>query len=226
MSIWIWLSGKLIPHAPGRGSLYLYTTELGTTPPPELSTSRLLYIRFRQNRLRYYMTNRTKVHHWLCRKMVLHGKQEYCTSQNKGILYITEIRNIVHHRKQEYCTSLKSGILYITEKKEFCTTQKIGILYNTEIRNIVHHSYDEECKWAFCCIVWCTVWNREKSYLSLLELNSTSKYTYNGEAKCHIKYCLKNVSLYLKNDLPTSIQIKFMIHLLHQVFKMRNFSWI
>ena len=141
------------------GSLYLYTTELGTTPPPELGTSRLLYIRCRQNRLRYYMTNRTKVHHWLCRKMVLHGKQEYCTSQNKGILYITEIRNIVHHRKQEYCTSLKSGILYITEKKEFCTTQKTGILYNTEIRNIVHHWYDEECKWALCCcsIVWCTV---------------------------------------------------------------------
>ena len=71
--------------------------------------------------------------------IILHGKQEYCTSQNKGILYITEIRNIVHHRKQEYCTSLKSGILYITEKKEFCTTQKTGILYNTEIRNIVHH---------------------------------------------------------------------------------------
>ena len=68
------------------GSLYLYTTELGTTPPPELSTSRLLYIRFRQNRLRYYIINRTKVHHWLCRKMVLHGKQEYCTSQNKGVL--------------------------------------------------------------------------------------------------------------------------------------------
>ena len=138
------------------GSLYLYTTELGTTPPPELSTSRLLYIRFRQNRLKYYMIKRTKVHHWLCRKMVLHGKQEYCTSQNKGILYITEIRNIVHHRKQEYCTSLKSGILYITEKKEFCTTQKRGILYNTEIRKIVHHSYDEECKWALCCcsIVW------------------------------------------------------------------------
>ena len=60
--------------------------------------------------------------------------------------------------------------------------------------------------------------------LSLLELNSTSKYIYNGEAKCHIKYCLKNVSLYLKNDRPTSIQIKFMIHLLHQVFQMRNFS--
>ena len=132
------------------GSLYLYTTELGTTPPPELSTSRLLYIRFRQNRLKYYMIKRTKVHHWLCRKMVLHGKQEYCTSQNKGILYITEIRNIVHHRKQEYCTSLKSGILYITEKKEFCTTQKTGILYNTEIRNIVHHSNDEECKWDLC----------------------------------------------------------------------------
>ena len=130
------------------GSLYLYTTELGTTPPPELSISRLLYIRFRQNRLRYYMIKRTKVHHWLCRKMVLHGKQEYCTSQNKGILYITVIRNIVHHRKQEYCTSLKSGILYITEKKEFCTTEKTGILYNTEIRNIVHHWYAEECKWA------------------------------------------------------------------------------
>ena len=75
--------------------------------------------------------------------MVLHGKQEYCTSQNKGILYITEIRNIVHHRKQEYCTSLKSGILYIIEKKEFCTTQKSGILYNTENRNIVHHLYDD-----------------------------------------------------------------------------------
>ena len=97
------------------------------------------------------MIKRTKVHHWLCRKMVLHGKQEYCTSQNKGILYITEIRNIVHHRKQEYCTSLKSGILYITEKKEFCTTQKTGILYNTEIRNIVHHWYTEECEWALCC---------------------------------------------------------------------------
>ena len=103
------------------------------------------------------MIKRTKVHHWLCRKMVLHGKQEYCTSQNKGILYITEIRNIVHHRKQEYCTSLKSGILYITEKKEFCTTQKTGILYNTEIRNIVHHWYAEECKWALCCCTknWC-----------------------------------------------------------------------
>ena len=46
-----------------KGSLYLYTTELGTTPPPELSTSRLLYIRFRQNRLKYYMIKRTKVHH-------------------------------------------------------------------------------------------------------------------------------------------------------------------
>ena len=120
------------------GLLYLYTTELGTTPPPELSTSRLLYIRFRQNRLKYYMIKRTKVHHWLCRKMVLHGKQEYCTSQNKGILYITEIRNIVHHRKQEYCTSLKSGILYITEKKEFCTTQKSGILYITQMMRSVN----------------------------------------------------------------------------------------
>ena len=153
MHLTIWLHTRLL----FMGSLYLYTTELGTTPPPELSTSRLLYIRFRQNRLKYYMIKRTKVHHWLCRKMVLHGKQEYCTSQNKGILYITEIRNIVHHRKQEYCTSLKSGILYITEKKEFCTTQKTGILYNTEIRNIVHHWYDKECKLALCCCtkIWC-----------------------------------------------------------------------
>ena len=88
------------------GSLYLYTTELGTTPPPELCTSRLLYDRFRQNRLRYYMINRTKVHHWFCGKMVLHGKQEFCTLQKKGILYNTEIRNFVQRRKQEYCTSL------------------------------------------------------------------------------------------------------------------------
>ena len=115
----------ILSHDP-TGSLYLYTTELGTTPPPELCTSRLLYDRFRQNRLRYYMINRTKVHHWLWWKMVLLGKQEYCTSQKTGVLYNTEIRNIVHHWKQE-----------------FCTTQKTGILYNTKNRNIVHHLYDE-----------------------------------------------------------------------------------
>ena len=88
------------------GSLYLYTSELGTTAPPELYTSRLSYNRFRQNRRRYYMINRTKVHQRLCGKMVLHGKQEYCTSLKIGILYNTENRNFVQHRKQEYCTSL------------------------------------------------------------------------------------------------------------------------
>ena len=53
------------------GSLYLYTSELGTTPPPELYTSRLLYNRLRQNRLRYNISYRNIVHHW---------KQEFCTT--------------------------------------------------------------------------------------------------------------------------------------------------
>ena len=144
----------------GAGDADLYTPEYCTTF--KIWENRLTYIR-----IRYYMPNRNYVHHAIFtneiiqiiihQTIILHGKQEYCTSQNKGILYITEIRNIVHHRKQEYCTSLKSGILYITEKKEFCTTQKTGILYNTEIRNIVHHWYAEECEWALCCCTkfWC-----------------------------------------------------------------------
>ena len=31
-----------------------------------------------------------------------------------GILYITENRSFVQHRKQEFCTTQKTGILYIT----------------------------------------------------------------------------------------------------------------
>ena len=44
------------------GSLYLYTSDLGTTLPPDLGTYTFTYIGFRQNRLRYYMINGTKVH--------------------------------------------------------------------------------------------------------------------------------------------------------------------
>ena len=47
-------------------------------------TSRLLYNRFRQNRLRYYMENRNIVHH-------------KATAAHTGILYITENRNFVQH---------------------------------------------------------------------------------------------------------------------------------
>ena len=36
----------------------LYTSELGTSPPPELGTTRLAYIRIRQNRHRYNMEYR------------------------------------------------------------------------------------------------------------------------------------------------------------------------
>ena len=46
----------------GDGSLYLYTSDLGTTLPPDLGTYTFTYIGFRQNRLRYYMINGTKVH--------------------------------------------------------------------------------------------------------------------------------------------------------------------
>ena len=46
-----------------RGSLYLYTSDLGTTLPPDLGTYTFTYIGFRQNRLRYYMINGTEVHH-------------------------------------------------------------------------------------------------------------------------------------------------------------------
>ena len=51
-----WVSLKNI------GSLYLYTSDLGTTLPPDLGTYTFTYIGFRQNRLRYYMINGTKVH--------------------------------------------------------------------------------------------------------------------------------------------------------------------
>ena len=44
------------------GSLHLYTSDLGTTLPPDLGTYTFTYIGFRQNRLRYYMINGTKVH--------------------------------------------------------------------------------------------------------------------------------------------------------------------
>ena len=44
------------------GSLNLYTSDLGTTLPPDLSTYTFTYIGFRQNRLRYYMINGSKVH--------------------------------------------------------------------------------------------------------------------------------------------------------------------
>ena len=76
------------------------------------------------------MVNRTKVHHWLWGKMVLQGKQEYCTSQKTGVLYNTEIRNIVHHWKQEFCTTQKTGILY--------NTKKPGILYITYMMREKH----------------------------------------------------------------------------------------
>ena len=45
-----------------KGSLHLYTSDLGTTLPPDLGTYTFTYIGFRQNRLRYYMINGTKVH--------------------------------------------------------------------------------------------------------------------------------------------------------------------
>ena len=71
-------------HVIAAGSLYLYTSELGTTAPPELYTSRLLYDRLRQNKLRYNISYRNIVHHW---------KQEFCTTQKTGILYITDWLN-------------------------------------------------------------------------------------------------------------------------------------
>ena len=36
----------------------LYTSELGTSPPPDLGTTKLAYIRIRQNRHRYNMEYR------------------------------------------------------------------------------------------------------------------------------------------------------------------------
>ena len=58
------------------GSLYLYTSDLGTTPQPDLGTYTFTYIGFRQNRLRYYMINGTKVHQWFYKRMVQQWKQD------------------------------------------------------------------------------------------------------------------------------------------------------
>ena len=54
---------EYVLNARADGLLYLYASELGTTPPPELYTSRLLYNRLRQNRLRYNISYRNIVHH-------------------------------------------------------------------------------------------------------------------------------------------------------------------
>ena len=43
---------------PIAGVADLYTSELGTSTPPELGTTRLAYIRIRQNRHRYNMEYR------------------------------------------------------------------------------------------------------------------------------------------------------------------------
>ena len=99
------------------GDADLYTSEYCTTF--KIWENRFTYIR-----IRYYMPNRNYVHHAIFtneiiqiiihQTIILHGKQEYCTTLKSGILYITENRSLVQNRKQEFCTTQKKGILCIT----------------------------------------------------------------------------------------------------------------